>query len=78
MKMTMKMKMKMIKKKKNFYNKYFSGNLANIESSSIGKLMKNLKEKGILNLFDDLKKKKGKIDIEKLRKLKAELKKIIN
>ena len=53
----------------NFYNRNFSGRYEEIEITTIGKLIKNLKEKGILNLFDDLKKKKGKIDIEKLRKL---------
>ena len=37
--------------------------------------MKNLKEKGILKLFDYLKEKKGKININQLE---AELKKIIN
>ena len=58
-----------------FYDRNFKKGQKEIESSSIGKLIKNLKEKGILKLFDYLKEKKGKININQLE---AELKKIIN
>ena len=58
-----------------FYDRNFKKGQEEIEWTPIGKLIKNLKEKGILKLFDYLKEKKGKININQL---KAELNEIIN
>ena len=58
-----------------FYDRNFKKGQKEIEWTPIGKLIKNLKEKGILKLFDYLKEKKGKININQL---KAELNEIIN